>query len=106
MNLLSITFSYSYFTLFLFIFLTFLIFFVIIQYENLKFIVTIVKLILFYKRKYMFIFLFAVDNDFSIANLIQNKYILLGGLVLLFIFAKTKKSTRKKIAKKVSRILA
>lgn len=54
----------------------------------------------------MFIFLFAVDNDFSIANLIQNKYILLGGLVLLFIFAKTKKSTRKKIAKKVSRILA
>lgn len=45
-------------------------------------------------------------NDFSVANLIQNKYILLGGLVLLFIFVKTKKSTRKKIAKKVSRILA
>lgn len=52
------------------------------------------------------IFLGLFHNDFSIANLIQNKYILLGGLVLLFIFAKTKKSTRKKIAKKVSRILA
>jgi hypothetical protein len=52
------------------------------------------------------IFLGFFHNDFSIANLIQNKYILLGGLVLLFIFAKTKKSTRKKIAKKVSRILA
>jgi hypothetical protein len=52
------------------------------------------------------IFLGLFHNDFSIANLIQNKYILLGGLVLLFILAKTKKSTRKKIAKKVSRILA
>ena len=52
------------------------------------------------------IFLGLFHNDFSISNLIQNKYILLGGLVLLFILAKTKKSTRKKIAKKVSRILA